>query len=305
MTADARVSVVVLTHDRVAELERSLRALERLPEQPPLIVVDNGSRDGSAEFVAQRFPQVDVVRCARNLGAAGRNAGVARVRTPYVAFCDDDTWWAAGALRRAADLLDAHPRLAAIAARVLVGAQQHEDPTCARMAASPLDAEGLPGPALIGFMAGAVVMRTAAFREVGGYEARLFLGAEEALMGLDLAVRGWRICYAHEVVTHHHPSPARDRGARRLMLARNRIWLAWLRLPPAIAWRETRGILGEAAAEGQLRPVLRQVLGGLPWLLRRRCALPPRVVAMYRQIYGPAPDRPGYRASAEAVRRVR
>ena len=47
------------------------------------------------------------------------------------------------------------------------------------MAASPLDARGLPGPALIGFMAGAVVMRTAAYREVGGYEPRLFHTADE------------------------------------------------------------------------------------------------------------------------------
>lgn len=138
-----------------------------MPEPPPVIVVDNASHDDTATRIVRHFGDVQVVRCTRNLGAAGRNAGVAQVTTPYVAFCDDDTWWAPGALQRAAALLQSHPRLAAVAARVLVGPEQRLDPTCERMADSPLPGDGLPGPRLIAFMAGAVVMRTA-YREVGG-----------------------------------------------------------------------------------------------------------------------------------------
>jgi hypothetical protein len=177
--SDPRVSVVVLTHNRPQELARTLRQLEQLPEQPPVIVVDNGSRTGTVAQVLAAHPRARLVRCEDNRGAAGRNAGVAQVRTPYVAFCDDDTWWAPGALARGADLLDAHPSIGALSARVLVGEAQRLDPTCEAMARSPLDSRGLPGPALISFMAGAAVMRAAAYREVGGYEPRLFLGAEE------------------------------------------------------------------------------------------------------------------------------
>ena len=283
---DPRVSVVVLTHNRSAELCRVLQRLQALPEQPHVIVVDNGSSDDTAAQVERAFPAVELLRCAANLGAAGRNAGVARVRTPYVAFCDDDTWWAPGSLARAVDLLDAHPRLALLAARVLVGPQQRLDPACERMANSPLDATGLPGPALIAFMAGAVVMRAEAFRAVGGYEARLFLGAEEGLMALDLAVRGWRMTYAADVVTHHHPSPARDRRARNIALARNRLWIAWMRLPLASAAAESLAVLREVRSQGLVWPVLRQALGGLPWALARREVLPPRVHEMHRRVFG-------------------
>src|SRR5262245_34272344 len=66
-------------------------------------------------------------RSERNLGAAGRNAGVRAARTPYVALCDDDAWWAPGALARAAHLLDVHPTLAVVCARVLVGPDAHEN----------------------------------------------------------------------------------------------------------------------------------------------------------------------------------
>lgn len=298
--SERRVSVVVLTHDRIEELGRCLDALTRLPERPALIVVDNASRDGSAEHVARCHPEAELVRCTRNLGAAGRNAGVARVRTPYVAFCDDDTWWAAGALTRAADLLDGHPRVAAIAAHVLVGADERDDPTCAAMAASPLGVTGLPGPALVSFMAGAVVMRKAAFLDAGGYEPRLFLGAEEALLSMDLLAAGWHIVYVRDVVTHHHPSLARDRHARRVMLARNRIWLAWLRLPWRLAWCESRMVAREAAAAGLLRAALGHALVGLPWVLRRRRVLPAHVVEMLQRVYGPAEAGPARAAVLRA-----
>src|SRR5438093_3395665 len=99
------------------------------------------------------FPRHEIIVLSRNLGAAGRNAGVHAVTTPYVAFCDDDTWWAPGSLARAAVLLDAYPRIAVLSARVLVGPDQREDPACAAMAASPLPSVGLPGRSILGFLA--------------------------------------------------------------------------------------------------------------------------------------------------------
>lgn len=287
MTADPRISVVVLTHERPDELARMLRRLMALPEQPQVIVVDNASQPGSVELVLRDHPQVEAVRCEQNRGAAGRNAGVALVRTPYVAFCDDDTWWAPGALRRAADLLDAHHGVAALSARVLVGEAEREDPACDAMVHSPLDSSGLPGPALIGFMAGAVVMRTAAFHAVGGYEPRFFLGAEEWLMALHFPARGWHIVYAHDVVTHHHPSPtARDPTRRHIVASRNRLWIVWMRLPVAIAGRFSLRMFRDIARTGMLQPVLREALAGLPWVLRERVVVPPRVSAMVGRVLG-------------------
>ncbi|MBK1614603.1 glycosyl transferase family 2 [Rubrivivax gelatinosus] len=285
MSAPPRVGVVVLTHERPAELERCLQRLCALPEAPPVVVVDNASRGDTAAAVVARHAGVELLRSPVNLGAAGRNLGVARLATPYVAFCDDDTWWAAGALARAADLLDAHARIGALSARVLVGPEDRLDPTCVAMAASPLPADGLPGPRLVSFMAGAVVMRTRAFREAGGYEPRFFLGAEEALLALDLAAAGWEMVYADEVVTHHHPSPARDVGLRRRVLMRNRLWLAWLRLPWLLAWYETRAVLRDARAAGVAQPALRAALAALPWVLRHRRRLPAAVVEAWRRVH--------------------
>lgn len=105
MASAATVTVVIATRDRVAELRRTLAVLTALPEGPAVIVVDNGSRDGTARAVRGEFPGVTLIRNRRNRKAAARNQGVRRAATPYVAFSDDDSWWDPGALARACDLL--------------------------------------------------------------------------------------------------------------------------------------------------------------------------------------------------------
>src|SRR3712207_1305810 len=133
-----RLTVVIATRNRAASLLRTLRHLGALPERPPFVVVDNGSGDDTVAAVRREAPQVTMLALPENRGAGARNVGVEVAGTPYVAFCDDDSWWAPGALPLAADLLDLHPRLGLLMARVLVYAEERLDPTCREMAASPL-----------------------------------------------------------------------------------------------------------------------------------------------------------------------
>ena len=188
---DPRVTVAVITHNRRAELARTLGQLAGLPENPAIVVVDNGSDDGSAAYVRWSHPAIRLIAARRNLGAAGRNLALRHVMTPYVAFCDDDTWWEPGSLARAADALDAHPNVAAVTARIVVEPSGADDPIVPELAGSPVACcPGLPGPALLSIMAGASVLRTETFRAAGGFSARLWLGGEEELLCTDLVTAG-------------------------------------------------------------------------------------------------------------------
>ena len=278
-----RLAVVVLTHNRAAELRRTLGQLRALPEQPRIIVVDNGSSDGTAGMVRRHFPEVELVAIPCNMGAAARNAGARRAGTPYVAFCDDDTWWEQGALSTAVDLLDRYPQVAVLSARVLVAEEGREDPTCALMAESPLPSDQLPGPALLGFLAGACVMRRQPFLDAGGYEPNFFIGGEEALLTLDLAAAGWSVVYAPQLTVYHHPSPVRDNRRREHLLVRNAFWVAWMRLPVAHAWRDTLRIC-RASRPRVLGAALLAALRGVPWVVRRRRILPENVLLLYRML---------------------
>ena len=280
-TDSPRISVVILTHNRADELAVTLEHLCALPLRPPIIVVDNASTDATAALVRERFAQVTLIRLARNLGAAARNVGVQRATTPYVAFSDDDSWWQPGSLEAACDLLDAHPRVAAACARILLGPDGREDPVCAEMARSPLPAAHLPGPALLGFVACAVAFRRQAYLDAGGYERRFFVGGEEELLALDLVTQGWSIVYAAQLTVHHHPSPRRDNADRQRIVVRNTLWVAWLRLPLAQAlaqtWRICRGAPSRRAMAAGLASALRE----LAWVLRKRRVVRPDVLGLY------------------------
>ena len=114
------VAVVIITRDRVDELLHTLGRLDGLPERPGVVVVDQGSGDDTPARVRRAYPAVRVLALDGDRGAAGRNVGVEAVDARYIAFCDDDSWWAPGALRRAAAVLDANPDVAVVAARVLL-----------------------------------------------------------------------------------------------------------------------------------------------------------------------------------------
>jgi GT2 family glycosyltransferase len=272
---DSRVAVVILTYNRINCVLHTIERLLELPERPQLVVVDNGSADGTSQALASRFPTVEIIQLKKNLGASGRNFGIQRVRTPFVALCDDDTWWAPGSLKRAADLLDAYPRLALVTGRVLVGPQQRLDPPCARMAASPLSSHpGLPGPAILGFLAGASVIRKSAFLEVGGFEPRFFIGGEESLVAVDLMAAGWGLAYVDQLVTYHHPSRYRDVRARRRLRIRNALWFAWLRRPTGSALRKTFEIFTSAVGDTVLTCGFADAVADLPWALRNRRVVP-------------------------------
>lgn len=292
-TPQRSVTVVVLTHNRREEVLRTLARLFALPERPAIVVVDNGSVDGSADAIARCFPAARLIRLDTNVGAAGRNYGVAAVRTRYVAFCDDDTYWAPGSIGCASALLDVFPNVAVVCARILVGERERVDPASERMACSPLPAAGAPGPALLGFLAGASVMRVEAFRQVGGYCRRLFLGGEEQLIALDLAARGWKMAYCEQLTVHHFPSGARDDGQRRLLLARNAAWTAWLRLPWREAWAAAMKAVLSDTVRGMRSELLWRMLIGMPWALKHRRVVPSEVQSLYRQV---AEHEAGFRA---------
>ena len=276
-----RVSAVILTHNRAEEALNTVRHMRELPERPPLVVVDNASTDGTPERIAAAYPDVKLIRLPDNIGAAARNAGARSVDTPYVAFCDDDTVWAPGSLTRACELLDAWPGIAVLSAHVLVGPERRDDPACTVMDASPLPSRGLPGKAVLGFLAGACVFRRETFLACGGYEPRFLIGGEEALLAIDLVARGHVVVYTKELTVHHYPSTRRNVAERQRHILRNALWVAWLRRPFWSAMACSTEIVGRAGWSRTTLSGVCDAARGLPWVLRKRRVIPPRVEALY------------------------
>ena len=126
-----RVSAVVVSHNRSALLRRCLESLESSEgrDQLQVIVIDNGSYDGSAQWDAE-FPKVQFERLPKNFGLTkAMNIGWRAADAAYVFFLHDDAAVEPATIGKLADVLDAHPEAAAVCPLLV-------------------DAEGRPAPQL-------------------------------------------------------------------------------------------------------------------------------------------------------------
>ncbi|WP_082556446.1 glycosyltransferase family 2 protein [Modestobacter sp. Leaf380] len=285
-----RVSVVVATRDRRDSL---LRTLAALPPGPEVLVVDNGSRDGSAD--AASAAGATVLGLPANTGAPARTEGVRRARTPYVAFADDDSWWDPGALDRAVQLLDAHPRLGLVAARVLLPGGR-EDAVSRKLARAPVGrSPGSPGPDALSFPAFAAVVRREAYLATGGFSRLLFFGGEEHLLALDLTAAGWQLAYCADVVARHAPGPSNVTPLRWARQTRNDLLVVWLRLPLRAAVVGTLGLARRSLRDRSAARALAGTVHRLPGALARRRAVPTSLAARFttaQRPLGPPLDPP-------------
>jgi N-acetylglucosaminyl-diphospho-decaprenol L-rhamnosyltransferase len=260
-----RATFVILTRDRWPRLRETVERLRAEHPGVPVVVVDNGSSDPPGAIAG-----AELVRCERDRGAAARNLGVEVVQTPLVAFCDDDAWWQAGAIETAAARFAADARLGGVVGRVLVEPGARLDPVSATH-----EREGR----VTGFQSTALVIRRAAFTEVGGFHERFRIGGEEELLAMQLLSAGWRLDYEPRAVLHHAPVARQHhtRQHRPLTGPRNALWTAWLRRPLPVAVRETARIVRGGAPPRAVAQAAR----GLPWVLRERKINPPEVERLY------------------------
>jgi GT2 family glycosyltransferase len=263
-------TTVVISWNRRDDLMRTLPL-----HDPPVILVDNGSTDGTVEAVRRAHPDIDVVALDRNRGAAARNLGVERAQTAYVAFADDDSWWARGAVRRAVEILQTDPAIAVVNGKILLGTDNRVDPVSDVMARSPLASVQGRWPSLLGFVACASVVRRSAFLAAGGFDDVVFFPGEEERVALDLAALGAAVVYADDVIVHHHPSTSRESDLRRRrVIARNRILTATMRRPWRVVARE---IAESARSEPGMWRAVADAVPRMPRAVAARRRLPAEV----------------------------
>lgn len=225
--AQPRVTISILSYERKDTLRGALRsALDQRYQDLEVLVVDNGSTDGTSQMVREEFPSVKLVRLDENIGCAARNEGIEAASGDVVVTIDNDVLLlGTECIPEIVARLYESSSTACISFKILTGEGQlsrrdwchPRDPE--RFADRPFDTYYV--------LEGACAFRKAAFLEVGGYWPELFLGHE----GLDLALRllsaGYDLRYAPTVAVHHLVS-AEARPSSRIYytFTRNAAWIA-------------------------------------------------------------------------------
>jgi hypothetical protein len=286
-------SVIVINWNGRQHLQACLDALAaQQGVEFETLLVDNGSTDGSAEFVRAQFPVVRVVALPDNCGfAGGNNAGAREARGRNLVFLNNDTvvepgWLAA--LRRAVD----EPGFALATSRVVYmhdpevidsagdgvlqwgGAFKRFHGTRAPEAARSGEVFGVCGAACL--------VTKAVFDELGGFDEHFFVSHEDVDLSYRARLLGYRCYYTAGAVVRHHGSATLGRTSAFAVFQgqRNLEWLYLKNSPLSILLRSMPGhLLYTAAAAGYftrmglLGAFLRAklaALAGVPRVLRQR-----------------------------------
>jgi GT2 family glycosyltransferase len=300
------VTVIVVTHDSVAHVRRCLECIAAqawLPER--ILVYDNGSRDGSAGAAAAAIAADERLRCRAevrrldaNLGfATANNLGIAATTTPLVALLNPDAFPEPDWLERLVAAAACHPDAAAFGSRQMVagrpgivdglGDRCHVGGLVWRSGhGRRLVAGDLRDVEIFSPCAAAALYRTAAVREVGGFDDSFFCYVEDVDLGFRLRLAGHSARLVPDAVVHHVGGGSGPRGGGRTALLlghRNLVW-SYVKNMPApllVAFLPLHLLLTilaglASACRGQAGTFLRAkgaAVRGLPGAWRRRAAV--------------------------------
>lgn len=287
MSGDAAVAIVIPSWNSVELLPRCLDSLAGQAAHE-LIVVDNGSSDGTVELLEERG--IAHLTHPTNRGfAVAVNRGVAATRAPLVLPLNADTELAPGAVAAMQAALEADPGLGGVAPRILQVEGEGRDIAAARLysAGQGLTRDGRavelgageaqpPGPPagreVFGVCGAVCLLRRELFEELGGYDESFFSFYEDVDLNVRAQIAGRRFAYVPEAVVWHlgnasWQAEAPQPGAwNARLVARNRVLTQAKFMPaaalPRIAAVEA-GSLARAARQGRFGATLGGKLEGL------------------------------------------
>jgi hypothetical protein len=239
-----RASIVIPTWNGAGLLNDALLSLRRQTRRDfEIIVVDNGSTDGTAALLAAQHPDVRLIEMGRNRGfAAAVNAGIGAARGDLVVLMNNDVEAAPGWIAALIDAMDAHPTAGTCASRML----SHADPSRIDSAgdefglfATSIGHGELDGPAfdipayVLSACAGAAAYRRAVLEETGGFDERFFAYLEDVDLGIRCQLAGWDCLYVPAAVVYHHGSATARRmpELKHFLLMRNSLFLFFQYMP--------------------------------------------------------------------------
>jgi GT2 family glycosyltransferase len=303
-------STIVVNWNGRSHLERCLYSLtEQSLRGCEIVVVDNGSEDGSVEWIRKRFgEQIAVVSHNTNLGyAAGLNTGIRVARGRYIFALNNDTEVAVECLETLVEAADRDPTVGACAPKIL----SYDNRTVIDNVGHLLYPDGLSRGRgrlevdrgqydrtedILLFSGCAVLLRREMLADIGLFNEELFAYCDDTDLGLRAQLAGWRCRSVPGAVVYHKysGSSAHYSPLKAFLVERNRIWVAVRCLPlpllaispiftalrlgaQAIGVLTRRGAAGRFASERSARELL-IVLGrawlaglrGLPQALRQR-----------------------------------
>jgi glycosyltransferase involved in cell wall biosynthesis len=225
MTAEsADATVIITTKNRKDDLRKAIASAVMQDAQPHVLVIDDGSTDGTSEMVCTEFPTVQLERMEQSRGLiVQRNHGAALVHSPLIFSIDDDAVFTTPRIVSQTIAEFQNPRIGAVAMPFV---DINYGDTIRQMA--PDDREIYVASSYIGT---AHALRRELFLRLGGYRAFLFHQGEEEDYCIRMMEAGYIVRLGRADPIHHFESPKRDFRRRDVFGRRNTVLFVWCNVP--------------------------------------------------------------------------
>jgi GT2 family glycosyltransferase len=253
-----RASIIIIVYNGIAYLERCLTSLRQaIGSGGEIILVDNASTDGSADFVQHRYPDVILIRNEVNRGfAAACNQGARRASGQYLVFLNQDTQVLSGWLSGLINALEGNGTVALATSKLLLMSQPDKINACGQdihytglnfSRGFLCPADQFSRPETVGAVAGAsFAIRRELWERLGGFDEELFMYYEETDLCWRARLAGYQCLYVPtSVVYHDYRSGEHSFSAwyyskrnRYILLLKNWRWATLLLLLPGILLAE-------------------------------------------------------------------
>ncbi len=214
----SRVSVVIVNWNGRQLIVDCLQGLqEQSVSDLQIIVVDNGSSDGSPQFLADTFPDISLISLQRNTGfATANNTAFGSLDTEYVALLNNDARPHPDWLRNLIQALELHPE-AGFAASKMLFHDNHQivdraGDAYTRAGTAWLRGRGEPAGSycrkeyIFGACAGAALYRFAMLKEIGFFDEDFFLLYEDVDLSFRAQLQGYPCLFVPEAIVYHKAS---------------------------------------------------------------------------------------------------
>lgn len=218
-----RATIAITTKNRKEELGQAL-ASALIQNADEILVWDDGSTDGTAEWVREHFPKVQLIRSEESIGLINARNELAKRATGDLIFSidDDAVFSEAGIVTQIAAQFTQN-EIAAIAIPVINVLQSSK---VLQAASKPNANEPIRQ-----FIGTAHAIRRELFLQIGGYPSYLGRQEEELHLAAELFRQNYIIVRGHSAPIHHFESPTRSRSEEAFREARN-LWLFAVRFAP-------------------------------------------------------------------------
>lgn len=243
----SKVTIVIPNYNGISFLQGCLETiLDQEPGTPAyeVLVVDNGSWDGSLELL-KKFPQVEVEALSENTGFCHAvNVGIKRARSPYVILLNNDTKAAPGFVSGLCRAIERDPRIFSVSAKMLMWDRPEllddaGDRYCAlgwAYARGKGKSACLYDRATEVFSAcgGAAIYRKSVFEEIGFFDEAHFAYLEDLDIGWRARIHGYRNLYEPSAEVIHYGSAStgsRYNKKKTLLAASNNVYVVGKNMP--------------------------------------------------------------------------